>query len=267
MAEIAHRFSQKNLDLRIPVTHSKDELDCLAETLNEMLAQIESLVKEMKITNDNIAHDLRTLIARLRVCTEIALLCDRSSEEYKDSLAGALEECDRILSILNTLLDISEMEIGIMYTEKQEVPLDDLLQDTITLFKDIADYQNITLEYNADCHCSVLGDFKKLRQVFVNLLDNAVKYNHSGGKIFVSSFTKDDSAVVNIEDTGIGIPPEHLPHIFKRFYRADSARFLTGSGLGLALSKVIVELHGGAIEVQSREGEGSIFSVTIPKIS
>lgn len=265
MSKIAREFSIKNLDKRIPVLDADDELSSLAITLNEMLDRIKLLLEEMNMMNDNLAHDLRTLVSRIRVNTEVSLLEKRSPQEYRAILGNSLEECDHLINLLNTLLDISEVEAGILFTEREELDLDKLVTKTIEVFRDIESYRNIAIFYEKNSDFMICGHFKKLQEVLINLLDNAFKYTKSGGSITITvKLAQPNYVSIQIQDTGIGIPEEAKPNIFKRFFRADEARTLSGSGLGLSLSKAIIEAHNGSIEVESQINKGSTFKILLP---
>lgn len=264
MTKAAHQFSRKNLKMRIPVPDSQDELANLAITLNNMLSKIELLLNEMQEMNENLAHDLRTLLSRIRVNAEVSLIKKRTVSEYQKVLEESLEECDHLLSVLNTLLNISEVTSGILVTQESKVKIERLIANCAEFFTDIADNKNIRLRHKNHYCGYVLGDYRKLQQALVNIVDNAIKYTPQGGQITISAFIEKKNVVIQIEDTGSGIADEHLPHIFKRFYRADRARSLTGSGLGLALTKAVIEAHWGMIQVHSKVDQGSCFVVTLP---
>jgi signal transduction histidine kinase len=215
---------------------------------------------------DNVAHDLRTPIARLRGIAERALQSGDPAEQ-REALSDCLEESDRILSILNTLMDISEAETGVLQLRRAPVSLAGLLKEVVELYEDVAEEKGIAVAFEKPEDVTVDGDRDRLRQAFANLLDNAIKYTSSGGRVTVAVIRDIDRAVVTVEDTGVGISAEDLPRIWERLYRADASRSERGLGLGLSLVKAFVEAHGGTVEAVSQPGRGSTFTVRLPGVS
>jgi signal transduction histidine kinase len=251
-------------DTRVPVRGSQgDAVDELSALFNTMLDRINGLITAMGESLDNVAHDLRTPLARLRGIAERALQ-SANPHEASEALADCLEESDRILSMLNTLMDISEAETGALQLRREPVPLRRLLAEAVELYEDVADarHVDVTLEPGEDI--VVNGARDRLRQVFANLLDNAIKYTPAGGRIRIAATADPSWATVTVEDTGSGIAPEHLPRIWERLYRADPSRTERGLGLGLSLVKAYVTAHGGRVEAQSAPGAGSTFIVRLP---
>jgi signal transduction histidine kinase len=212
---------------------------------------------------DNVAHDLRTPIARLRGIAERALQAGGPAEQ-KEALETCLEESDRILSMLNTLMDISEAETGVVRLNRENVAVPALLAEVVELYEDVADAKGVNVALEPGDEVTVNAERDRLRQVFANLLDNAIKYTPAGGKVRLSVRRADATAVVSIADTGAGIAPEHLPRIWERLYRADASRSSRGLGLGLSLVKAYVQAHGGTVEAVSEPGVGSTFTVRLP---
>ena len=240
-----------------------DAVDELSELFNTMLDRINGLIGAMGESIDNVAHDLRTPIARLRGIAERALQSGDAAEQ-RDALADCLEEADRILSILNTLMDISEAETGVLQLRREPVALRTLLAEVVELYEDVAEARKVTVAVEPGDEVVVNGGRDRLRQVFANLLDNAIKYSREGGRVTITIAREGDSAVVAVADTGAGIAPEHLPRIWERLYRADPSRSERGLGLGLSLVKAFVAAHGGTVEAQSEPGVGSTFTVRLP---
>jgi len=212
---------------------------------------------------DNVAHDLRTPIARLRAVAGRALESG-SQDQQREALADCLEEADRILSMVNTLMDISEAEAGVLTLRREMVPLRPLLVDVVELYEDVADTKRVTVTLEPGSDVTINGARDRLRQVFANLLDNAIKYTPEGGSVRVGVSRNGETAVVTVTDTGPGIAPEHLPRIWDRLYRGDASRSERGLGLGLSLVKAYVTAHGGSVEAVTQPGRGSVFVVQLP---
>jgi signal transduction histidine kinase len=251
-------------DTRVPARAERgDAVDELSGLFNIMLDRINALITAMGQSIDNVAHDLRTPIARLRAIGERALQ-SRDPVEQREALERALEESERILSMLNTVMDISEAEAGALALKREPVPLRELLNEAIELYEDVAEQKRIAVSLEAGEDVTVPGARDRLRQVFANLLDNAIKYTPIGGSVRIAVSRETSAAVVRFSDTGSGIAAEHLPKIWERLYRADPSRSERGLGLGLSLVKAYVEAHGGTVEATSEPGQGSTFTVRLP---
>jgi len=214
---------------------------------------------------DNVAHDLRTPIARMRAVAGRALESGQPDQQ-REALADCLEEADRILSMVNTLMDISEAETGVAAGQPETVPLRALLLDVIDLYEDVAEARHVAVTLEPGDDVEVGGVRDRLRRVFANLLDNAIKYTPEDGSVRLAVAREYAAAVVTIADTGVGIAPEHLPRIWERLYRADASRSERGLGLGLSLVKAYVTAHGGSVEARSEPGRGSTFVVRLPAL-
>ena len=255
-------------ETRVPVrTPQGDAVDELTTLVNTMLDRINGLIVAMGQSLDNVAHDLRTPLARLRANAERALQTGDgpgSREAQREALADALEESERILSMLNTLMDISEAETGVLQLKREPVALRALLSEAVELYEDVAELKKVTVTLEPDGEVVVSGARDRLRQVFANLLDNAIKYTPEGGSVRIAVTSDDSSAVVTVADTGAGISPQDLPRIWDRLYRADPSRSERGLGLGLSLVKAYVQAHHGTVEATSEPGHGSTFTVRLP---
>jgi signal transduction histidine kinase len=185
-------------------------------------------------------------------------------ERYRDALAECVEESDRVLVMLNTLMDISEAESGTMQLQRERVAIADVVARAVDLYRDVADAKGVTLTADAPADVVVTADRTRLEQVAANLLDNAVKYTPQGGRVDVQVGRQDGAAVLRVRDSGAGIPPDELPHVFDRLFRGDTSRAERGLGLGLSLVKAVVEAHGGTVSVASEPGRGSAFTVLLP---
>ncbi len=257
-------ISLGRMESRVPRTWAGDELDDLARLFNEMLEKIEILIGAMKGSLDNVAHDLRTPMTRLRNKAETALQIRGDEERYREALADCLDESERILRMLNTLMDISEAETGIMRLDKRKTNIKDLLEDVADLYHYVAEENNLSINQKTHEDLHAIVDPDRMGQALANLLDNAVKYTPAGGEISLVATKQDQEIIVHIKDTGMGIPGEALPKIWDRLYRADSSRSKIGLGLGLTQVKAIIEAHDGRIEVVSEPGKGSVFSIHLP---
>ena len=252
-------------DRRVPARETGDALDGLSSSFNAMLDRIDGLMTAMRDSLDNVAHDLRTPMARWRGTAERAL-ASGNVDAQREALADCLEESDRILAMLNTLMDISEAETGTMKLSRDPVALLPLLREVIDLYAEVAEDRQVPVSLQADSEdVTVPGDRDRLRQVFANLLDNAIKYTPAGGRVTLAVERRPPSEVaVVVTDPGIGIAADELPRIWDRLYRGDRSRSERGLGLGLSLVKAFVRAHGGRVEVASQPGAGSRFSVVLP---
>jgi signal transduction histidine kinase len=251
-------------DARVPLEGSGDAIDELTGLFNTMLDKIEGLVTAMRGALDNVSHDLRTPLTRLRGTAEMALASAPDVDRYREALADCVEESDRVLVMLNTLMDISEAESGTMQLQREPVRLAEIVARAVDLYRDVADAKGVTLAADAPPDVIVAADRTRLEQVAANLIDNAVKYTSPGGHVDVQVRREERAAVLRVHDTGPGIPPDELPRIFDRLFRGDTSRAERGLGLGLSLVKAVVEAHGGTVDVVSEPGHGSTFSVVLP---
>ena len=250
-------------DARVPIRNSRDPLDELGARVNEMLGRIQSLVVGMHGALDNVAHDLRTPLTRFRNVAEAALVTGDAAAA-REGLAQALEEANRVSATLTALMDISEAETGTMALARESVRLAGVVDEAMSLYADEADDKAIALRSNVASDLHVVGDRTRLRQVLANLIENAVKYTSRDGRVDIDASASDGFVTLTVRDTGVGIDPMHMPHVWDRLYRADTSRTTRGLGLGLSLVKAVVEAHGGRVEVSSVPGQGSTFAVSLP---
>jgi len=261
----AQKISGGTLEERVPVKTRGDEIDQLAITFNQMLDRIQTLLTEIKEMSDNMAHDLRSPITRIRGIAEVTLTTGKSLGEYEAMAASTIEECDRLLDMINTMLMISKAEAGVDHLTREEIDLAEVVQEACRLFEPTAEDKGISLSCHLPKESHFLGDTQMIQRMLSNLLDNAIKYTPPGGSVSVSVSENDGQVVVSVKDTGIGISPRDLPHVFERFYRGDESRSQTGIGLGLSLARAIARGHGGDITTTSNPNQGSTFTVTLPK--
>jgi heavy metal sensor kinase len=261
----AQKISGGTLEERVPVKARGDEIDQLAITFNQMLDRIQALLTEIKEMSDSMAHDLRSPITRIRGIAEVTLSTGKSLAEYEAMAANTIEECDRLLDMINTMLMISKAEAGVDHLTREKIDLAGVVQEACRLFEPTAEDKGIRLSFDVKGRSHFVGDNRMIQRMLSNLLDNAIKYTLSGGSVSISIAENDAQVVVSIEDTGIGISPRDLPHIFERFYRCDESRSQAGIGLGLSLARAIARAHGGDITATSTPDQGSTFTTTLPK--
>lgn len=260
----ARMISRDALDMRVPVKPRGDEIDELASTFNEMLDRIEQLVAGMKEMSDSIAHDLKTPITRIRGIAEITLTTEARQAEYEAMTSSIIEECDRLLDMISTMLTISRFEAGVGHLEKEPVDLAWIVRGACEIFHPLAEDKKLSIDCRAPESLSYTGDAGMLQRLISNLLDNAIKYTPTGGQVSIFLENRAGAPVVlRVSDTGSGIDEKETEHIFERFYRGDASRSTEGAGLGLSLARAIARAHGGDITVESEAGKGSIFTVTL----
>ena len=250
---------------RVPVKGRQDEIDRLAMTFNTMLDRISALIQGMKETNDSIAHDLRSPIARMRGIAEAALTSESSSEAHRVLAGDIIEQCDRLLGMINTVLDISEAEAGVAKLVIEDLNVAEVVRDAVGLFLPMAEDKHITALVQAPSALRCYSDRRKLQRILGNLLDNAIKFTSPGGTITITLNGNAKEVSIWIKDTGVGISNEDTSRIFEKFFRADKSRSEAGSGLGLSLAKAFAYSLGGSITVTSIPAEGSLFEVTLPR--
>jgi heavy metal sensor kinase len=254
------------LDRRLPIANVHDELGRLSQTINAMIARLERSFVEIRRFTADASHELRTPLTIIRTATEVALDKHLSSDEHRDLLGGILEECERLTYLIEQLLALAREDAGAGATVLQALDLSSLVQQVVEDMRPLAEARGLALEVAVDSSLTLCGNELRLRQVCYNLLDNSIKYTPSGGKVTLRAERNDQAAIITIQDTGIGIPPEHLPFVFDRFYRVDKARSRAegGTGLGLSIAQSIIAAHGGRIELASTPGQGTTCTVALP---
>jgi len=262
----AMEIGQGDLDRRLVLDGHGEELVELADVFNTMLDRIQHVLGEMRDVSDHIAHDLRTPVARIRGIAESSLMEKNSAASGKDeALAVIVEESDRLSAMINTMLEIAQTDSGVALLESAPVDIAGLLREAHDLFLPVAEDADIEMAVESgDEPILLTGDAVRLQRLIANLLDNAIKFTPAGGHISCSIGKQGNVAELVVADTGIGIATEALPHIFERFYRADNSRSTPGNGLGLSYAKSIARAHGGGIHIESRYGQGTTVTVSLP---
>ncbi len=266
ITDTARLIGVEDLKTRITLPEGRDEIRRLAETFNDMLDRLEKSFTSQREFIENLSHEIKTPLAILKGELEVTLKRIRSSREYEDVLGSSLEETDRIIRIVDDLLMLARYDSNTMVLENASFELPGLVREAAAELDVLAEQKKIDIRFVESGRPAVQGDRPKLKRVFLDLLDNAVKFTPEGGRIEAEVGLNDGWASVRITDSGIGMPEELTARIFDRFYRAGRSGDIPGSGLGLAIVKSIVEAHKGRIEVRSAPGEGSVFTVFLPAV-
>jgi heavy metal sensor kinase len=254
----------EGLSSRVPVGNEGREIAELATAFNDMLERIEALIADMRDVTDNIAHDLKSPLTRIRGIAETTLTGTQDISEYRDMSGNVIEECDRMVSMINTMLEIARTDAGLTKLNPVQINLNEILDDIIDIYGALAQDKGISLILlTSDKLPAISADKAMIQRAMANFVDNAVKYTPSGGSISISVESDDDKIVVSVCDTGPGIPETDLPHIFERFYRGEKSRSTPGSGLGLSLVMSVAKAHGGDVSVEG-SGKGSKFHLVLP---
>lgn len=268
VAHAAQKITGSNLSLRIPLRGAGDELDHLIGSFNRMTTRLEDSFEQIRRFSTDVSHELRTPLTAIRGQLEVALFTAQTPEQYRDAMVNALEDVEQLSSIVRALLLLSQAESGQVVLQKTTFDLGDVAEDVVDQFQIPAEEKQVRLTARIEPGMKILADHTQIERLFSNLLSNAVKYTPAGGtvQVRVRRDEQRDWARIEVEDSGVGIPTENLPHIFDRFYRVRNAQtnLIQGLGLGLSFVAWITKAHGGQVDVTSTVGEGTRFTVRLP---
>jgi len=267
MAEQARQITHSNLDSRLDAGAAAEELAVLSASFNELLSRLDQSFDHMRRFVADASHELRTPISIIRGEADVALAQDRSAAEYKQALALVLDESRRLSRLVDDLLNLARADAGRVKLRVEEFYLNDLLAECCRSAHTLAGARGVAIECPAQDDVAFRGDEELVRRMVINLIDNAIRYTPAGGRVTATLESRGGDVAIRIADTGAGIAPEAVPHVFERFYRGDKARSRQdgGFGLGLAIVKWIAESHKGAVELASTPGAGSTFTVRLPR--
>ncbi len=268
MAEKVRRITARDLSQRLKIDQP-DEFGRLASTFDNMIARLQASFERQKRFSSDASHELRTPLAVMQADISLALRRPRSPAEYRHTLESAQEEVSRLSHIVSDLLTLTRLDTDSAQIAHEPVALDELIEGVVAGLRPLATEKSIMLTYAIDAPVTINGDIHRLKQLFLNLVDNALAYTPDGGRVHVGLNSTTEQVTVVVRDTGIGIEPQNVPHIFERFFRTDEARVRhhEGTGLGLAIVQSVTHAHRGTIEVASELGMGTTFTVYLPRES
>jgi heavy metal sensor kinase len=264
VAEAAQRITHSNLDLQIPARNAHDELDRLIEAFNHMMTRLNHSFEQIRQFSTDVSHELRTPLTVVRGQLEVALFTAETVDQYRDAMADALEGVERLSNIVRALLMLSQAETGQLALQKTELNLAALVRDQVDQHQIPAEAEGVRLTCEVPANCAISADRIQIERLLSNLLGNAIKYTPADGMVKVTLIPGFDQVKLMVEDTGVGISPSDLPHIFDRFYRVPSADAEKGLGLGLSFVAWIAKAHGGIVTVESTLNKGTCFTVLLP---
>jgi heavy metal sensor kinase len=263
--ETARRLNPKDLSARLPQTGADDELDRLAGTINQLLDRLSAYHEQIIRFTSDASHELRGPLAAMRAAIDVTLQEARTTDDYREALGALGEQSEHLGTLVNRLLFLAKADAGQVELRREAVVLTAIIDGVVDLYRPLAEERGVRLLWEGADGGETTGDPTWLRQLIVNLVDNAIKFTPQGGQVNVALEFDSVTTRITVADTGVGIAGDHIPHLFERFYRVDAARSAAGHGLGLSICHWIVEAHRGTIEVTSRPGAGSTFAVALPK--
>jgi heavy metal sensor kinase len=266
IATTAERITSRNLNERVPIIATGDEVERLSVSMNRMIERLEGAFHHISRFSADAAHEIRTPLAIIRGELENAFQAPGLTEDLRETIGSALEEAERLSRIVDQLLEMSRLEAGETLVDRTRFDFTEMTRSTVDQMRLLAEEKNLKLKFEGTTPVDLEGDPLRLKQIVVNLVDNAIKYTPTGGSVSVSTFPQDGKVILEVADTGIGIPKEATSQIFHRFFRVDRARSrqLGGTGLGLAIVKSICAAYNGNVTVKSGEGKGAVFRVELP---
>jgi len=265
LARTAESISGTNLGLRIPLRHTGDELDHLIKTFNSMVERLERSFQMTRQFSTDVSHELRTPLTAIRGQLEVALLTAKSPDQYREAMINALEDVERLTRTIRAMLLLSQAESGQLALQKSTIDLSALVEDIVDQFQIPAEEAQLKVRCELNSPAQTDADRVQIERMVSNLLSNAVKYTPSGGTVVARVHSPGDKVIFEVEDSGVGIGADHLPHIFDRFYRVPgSSKEKQGLGLGLSFVAWIVKAHDGVVEVSSKPGDGTRFTIALP---
>jgi len=260
--EAADRISCGDLNGEIIFQDRAEEINSLIHSVNHMQNKIKSLIQELQDVTNNIAHDLRSPVTRMRGLAETSLTGEQALEDYRGLAGAVVEECDSLVGVINTMLEIAETDAGVKPLILQPVDVAEIVRDVAELYSVVAEDKEIHLALKiSDRPLIVSGDRSRLQRAFANLLDNALKFTPVGGRVLLEARQNGDGVGISVTDNGVGISSSDLPHVCERFYRADRSRSAPGTGLGLSLVQSIVHAHAGDLRIVSDETSGTQVTI------
>lgn len=254
-----------NIESRVDVLGNNDELDQLAVRFNKLMDSNQKLISNLKGTLDNVAHDLKTPITRMLNSAEEALNHKDDIIYLTDAISSSIENGEKIVSLLDAIMDLSEAETGTMSLHFEEIDVHELLEQVVDLYQLVAEDRNIKISLSGKVSVYLCADRIRIAQTITNIVDNALKYSNDNSSIEIGIAEDEFDISISVEDHGKGIPAEEFHHIWERLYRGDQSRATPGMGIGLSVVKAVVTAHKGKIFLESKIGKGSIFKFTIPK--
>jgi heavy metal sensor kinase len=261
----AQQLNPNDLSVRLPRTGAEDELDLLAATINDLLERLNRYHEQIIRFTADASHELRGPLAAMRAAVEVALQQPRSADAYREALESLGEQCQHLTDLVNKLLLLARADAGQIQLDREPVDLGAVVTEAVETYQPLADEKRVNLDWQEVAPVWCRGDRMRLSQLVMNLLDNAIKYTNPEGTVALGLMAEGDLVSLTVEDTGIGIAADRLPHIFERFFQVDESRSQGRGGLGLSICRWVAAAHNGSIEVSSRLGRGSTFRFALPR--